>query len=31
VNLRSVRAGDMSADDQVNRIIETLRMIGAVR
>lgn len=31
VDLRSVRAGDMSADDQVNRIIETLRMIGAVR
>ncbi|MFI6310372.1 MlaD family protein [Nocardia fusca] len=31
LNLRSVRAGDMSADDQVNRIIETLRMIGAVR
>ncbi|WP_416564919.1 MlaD family protein [Nocardia testacea] len=31
VNLRSVRTGDMSTDDQVNRIIETLRMIGAVR
>ncbi|WP_063060809.1 MlaD family protein [Nocardia sienata] len=31
VNLRSVHAEDMSADDQVNRIIETLRMIGAVR
>ncbi|MCX0269259.1 MlaD family protein [Nocardia zapadnayensis] len=31
VNLRSVRAGGLSTDDQVNRIIETLRMIGAVR
>lgn len=31
VNLRSVRAGGLSSDDQVNRIIETLRMIGAVR
>ncbi|GGL32281.1 MlaD family protein [Nocardia jinanensis] len=32
VNIRSVRAGDpLSTDDQVSRIIETLRMIGAVR
>ncbi|WP_328391426.1 MlaD family protein [Nocardia sp. NBC_00416] len=32
VNIRGVRTGNtLSADDQVNRIIETLRMIGAVR
>lgn len=32
VNISGVRTGDtLSTDDQVNRIIETLRMIGAVR
>lgn len=31
VDISAVRAPGLSTDDQVNRIIETLRMIGAVR